>query len=264
LTVVDLDVEAPNLHLFLNPKMTGCTKALMAVPVADDTRCTFCGKCAELCQFKAISVLGESTLLTFPEMCHGCGGCIAVCPEGALRFGARELGDISWGKADHMGFVMGQLKIGEAMSPPLMREVKQKLKEWVDTEQQDIIIDAPPGVSCPAINAVMDSDIILMVTEPTPFGLFDLTLAHEAFRQLAIPLAVIVNRAGLGNKDVYTYCSTNDLPIIAEIPYSRRLAEAYADGILIADASPDGRKLFQKLAGDLIAMADKLAEVAHV
>jgi MinD superfamily P-loop ATPase len=264
LTAVDLDVEAPNLHLFLNPQMTGHTTALMKVPVADETRCNYCRKCSELCQFKAIGVLGESAILTFPEMCHGCGGCIAICPEGALSFGTRELGDISWGKADHIGFIKGELKIGEAMSPPLMREVKHKLKHMVDLHQQDIIIDAPPGVSCPAINAVMDSDVILMVTEPTPFGLFDLQLAHEAFSHLDIPQAVIVNRSGLGNAGVYHYCAANKLPILAEIPYSRDIAEAYADGIIIADASPHYRELFQQLAADILKLAEMPEEVAHV
>jgi MinD superfamily P-loop ATPase len=264
LTVVDLDVEAPNLHLFLTPQITGHAKALMEVPVVDESRCNYCRKCAELCQFKAIGVLGESAILTFPEMCHGCGGCVAICPENALSFGTRKLGDIAWGHADQIGFIKGELKVGEAMSPPLMREVKRKLMQMVDFKQQDVIIDAPPGVSCPAINAVMDSDVILMVTEPTPFGLFDLKLAHEAFSHLNIPMAVIINRAGLGNNDVYTYCADTHLPILSEIPYSREIAEAYADGILIADASPQYRKLFQQLAADSIKFALSPQEVTRV
>jgi MinD superfamily P-loop ATPase len=169
-TAVDLDVEEPNLHLFLKPEILGRETATIQVPVADESKCTYCRACADLCQFKAISVLG-SVLLTFPEMGHGCGGCIAVCPEAALSSGSRELGEILWGRAaGRIGFCMGRLRVGEAMSPPLMRAVMSKIASPSATASADILIDAPPGTSCPAINAVLPSDAILLVTEPTPFG----------------------------------------------------------------------------------------------
>ena len=180
---VDLDVEEPNLHLFLKPEISDSRKATMQVPEADESKCIYCRMCAELCQFKAITVLGE-VLLTFPEMCHGCGGCMAICPEGALSVGRRELGDVLWGRAANADFLMGRLRVGEAMSPPLMRSVKQRLAEMNQGSGKDVIVDAPPGVSCPAVNAVMDSDAIILVTEPTPFGLYDLQLAFEAFTPL--------------------------------------------------------------------------------
>ncbi|MGE0083840.1 MAG: 4Fe-4S binding protein [Desulfococcaceae bacterium] len=244
---MDLDVEEPNLHLFLHPEITGRKVAGMEIPQFDASKCTYCGKCSDLCQFKAISVMGE-VLLTFPEMCHGCGGCIAICPEKALSPGVRELGEMEWGSAGKAGFLMGRLRVGEAMSPPLMRQVKEKLGEMTEEKHADVIIDAPPGVSCPAVNAVMDSDFILLVTEPTPFGTYDLQLAHEAFLPLSIPMAVVVNRAGMGNDAVYDYCRSAGLEIFAEIPYERSIAEAYSQGRIISETSPEMGKLFTDLA----------------
>jgi MinD superfamily P-loop ATPase len=250
---VDLDVEAPNLHLFLKPEITGTETAFMEIPVADESRCTYCRKCAEICQFKAISVLGE-ILLTFPDMCHGCGACLAVCPENALSPGKRELGEILWGRAGASEFLMGRLRIGEAMSPPLMRAVKKKLQEMTRNMPSDVIIDSPPGVSCPAVNAVMDSDVVILVTEPTPFGLYDLKLACNAFAPLNKPTGVVVNRQGIGNNEVKTFCIGNGLEILAEIPYDRRIAEVYSEGGILTEAIPQLRGLFQELADKILGM----------
>lgn len=246
LAVVDLDVEAPNLHLFLHPELTGCASAFVEVPELDETRCTRCRACVELCQFKAISLLGD-VMMTFPEMCHGCGACMAICPENAIRTGRRSLGEILWGHAGETPFVMGRLRIGEAMSPPLIRRTREKIGELTVDQSVDVIMDAPPGVSCPAVNAVMDADAIVLVTEPTPFGLFDLKLAVEAFAPLSQRLGVVVNRAGIGNHDVYHFCERRRIPILAEIPFDRAVAEAYARGEIIARVLPDWRTRFQQL-----------------
>ena len=254
---VDLDVEEPNLHLFLNPTMTGGNTASMDVPEVDESKCTQCGECAELCQFRAISVLG-TVVLTFPEMCHGCGGCMAICPEKAITSGSRVLGEISWGRARDAGFLMGKLRVGEAMSPPLMRAVKRKLDSMAESAGRDVIIDAPPGVSCPAVNAVMDSDVIVLVTEPTPFGLYDLKLAHEAFRPLGIPMGVVVNRAGLGNSEVFEFCASAGLDILATIPYERAIAEAYSDGRIIAETSPELARQFRDLAKKILSLGSEV------
>jgi len=265
LTAVDLDVEEPNLHLFLHPEIKGRETVGLTVPVVDEDRCTLCGACSELCQFKAISVMGD-LVMTFPEMCHGCGGCLAVCPEKALSPGNRDLGEISWGRAGSVNFVMGQLRIGEAMSPPLMREVKAKLPGLFPDAAGDVIIDAPPGTSCPAINAVMDSDIIVLVTEPTPFGFHDFKLAVEAFTPLGKPMGVVINRAGLGDNAIYEYCKARNFPIWAEIPFDRRLAEAYSNGRIVAEACEDTRRIFTGLAERLrIVSGQKAAgrEVSH-
>jgi MinD superfamily P-loop ATPase len=254
LTAVDLDVEEPNLHLFLHPAMSGNETAFLSVPMVDEAKCTYCGACSELCQFKAISVLGQ-LILTFPDMCHGCGGCLAICPEKAISPGGRELGRISWGQAGSAGFIAGQLRIGEAMSPPLMRLVKTRLSQTLAATGGDAVIDAPPGVSCPAVNAVMDSDVILLVTEPTPFGFYDFQLAWEAFTPLGKPLGAVINRAGLGNDAIYQLCRANNLPILAEIPYDRAIAEAYARGRIIAGLSPGLQETFASLR-------DKLRDLA--
>ena len=243
---VDLDVEEPNLHLFLQPVITGSETAYMAVPKVDEAKCTYCGACSELCQFKAISVFNQ-VVLTFPEMCHGCGGCMAICPEKAITAGQRELGKISWGQAGGSRFLSGRLRVGEAMSPPLMRLVKARLNQQLATEGGDVIIDAPPGVSCPAVNAVLDSDAIVLVTEPTPFGVYDFKLAWEAFTPLKKPMGAVINRAGLGNDAIYRFCREQELPILAEIPYDRAIAEAYARGRIIAAVSAGLREIFVSL-----------------
>jgi MinD superfamily P-loop ATPase len=269
LLAVDLDVEEPNLHLFLNPELTGEEPAMLEVPVLDPARCTLCGQCAEFCQYKALALMGK-TLLLFPEMCHGCGGCLALCPEGALSPGGRELGGILSGSfltdAGRGGFLMGRLRVGEAMSPPLMRQVKARLpRRFAGQDERDVLIDAPPGVSCPAVNAVLDADCIVLVTEPTPFGLHDLRLAVEAFRPIGKPLGVVVNRAGAGDEKVQAFCREEGLPVWAEIPFSRAVAEAYSRGEVAARAVPQLRAVFLALMAHMqgAAAASTSGEAQH-
>jgi MinD superfamily P-loop ATPase len=261
---VDLDVEEPNLHLFLQPVIAGSVMAHMMVPEVEEAKCTYCGACSELCQFKAVSVFNQ-VILTFPEMCHGCGGCMAVCPEKAISAGQRELGEISWGQAGDAGFLSGRLRIGEAMSPPLMRLVKSKLNQILAKSGGDAIIDAPPGVSCPAVNAVLDSDVIVLVTEPTPFGVYDFKLAWEAFTPLKKPMGAVINRAGVGTEAIYRFCREKGLPILAEIPYDRAIAEAYAHGQIIATVSPSLKQTFVSLKGEIRNLANQIRpkEAAH-
>lgn len=262
LIAVDLDVEEPNLHLFLNPELPHTRPAVVEVPKVDEAACTHCGACAELCQFKAISVFGE-IVMTFPEMCHGCGGCQAVCPANAITWETRHLGDVRWGRVGKQRYLMGALRVGEAMSPPLMRAVKRQLNRMLDEQAADVLIDAPPGVSCPAVNAVMDSDLIVLVTEPTPFGLYDLTLAHQAFSVLKIPMAVVVNRAGVGDLAVYAYCEANRLPVLAQIPYARDIAQTYARGKIVATLNPETHDLFADLVHRIRCLTPAAAEVGH-
>jgi MinD superfamily P-loop ATPase len=254
-TAVDLDVEEPNLHLFLNPVIREEKGAYIEIPAIDEDRCTRCRACTDICQFKAIGIFGE-VVMTFPEMCHGCGACWAICPENAIAPDKRELGQILSGQAGPIEFVMGRLRVGEAMSPPLMRNVKRYLGIDQAPIERDIIIDAPPGVSCPAINAVMDTDVILLVTEPTPFGLYDLTLAQKAFAPLGKPMGVVINRADIGTRDVHRHCQQTRLPVLAEIPYQREIAEAYARGQIIAEAVPSVRPLFSALVQSITDLAN--------
>ncbi|MHC1742833.1 MAG: 4Fe-4S binding protein [Syntrophobacteraceae bacterium] len=264
LQAVDLDVEEPNLHLFLAPDITGRQKAPMPVPVVEEALCTHCGACSDLCQFKAISDL-KTLVLTFPEMCHGCGGCMAVCPEKAISKGSRELGEISWGQRGKIGFLMGKLRVGEAMSPPLMRQVKARLNDILAAKGGDAIIDAPPGVSCPAVNAVMDSDVIILVTEPTPFGFYDFELAWRAFSPFGKPMGAVINRAGIGNDAVYDFCRGQGIPVLAQIPYDRTIAEAYSRGSIIAETSNELRQLFVTLMVGIrdLASRGRSQEAAH-
>lgn len=248
---VDLDVEEPNLHLFLKPKLSGIETVTLEVPDVDEVKCTYCRKCSELCQFKAISVMGRA-ILTFPEMCHGCGGCMAVCPEGAVGVTTRELGVLEHGVArGTIPCLTGRLRIGEAMSPPLMRFVRAAMVREALPGWADIVIDAPPGVSCPAMSAVADSDVIVLVTEPTPFGFYDFSLAVEAFAPLGKPMAVVVNRAGLGDARVYDFCRERGLPVVAEIPYRRDIAEHYSKGNILAELDGDMGARFADLCQSL-------------
>lgn len=262
-TAVDLDVEEPNLHLFLNPEITGRDKALIEVPQADESKCTHCRACAEICQFKAVNVLGDYLLL-YTDMCHGCGGCLAVCPENVFTPAWRTLGEVSWGKASVDGqggidLLMGRLRVGEALSPPLIRRVRGRLEKMPD--RGDVIIDAPPGASCPAMNAVAGADVLVMVTEPTPFGLHDLKLALAAFDSPGRPMGVVINRAGLGDDCVADYCAERDLPVLARIPYDRRAAEAYSHGRILALENGEYRRLFTDLVQGIRGL---MKEVDHV
>lgn len=279
----DLDVEEPNLHLFLRPEVVRRDAVYMDVPELDEVRCTGCRACSEICQFKAIAVLGAKAMV-FPEMCHGCGGCLAVCPEQALSPGRRKLGEVELGQSRGVPVVTGRLRVGEAMSPPLIRAARAQLRALLvsgmpkdgtlkqgdaalsETESpflepaRDAIVDAPPGVSCPAVSAVQDADVMLLVAEPTPFGLHDFALAWEAFRSLERPMAVVVNRAGVGDGALTAFCAEHGLPVLAEIPFDRSVAQAYSEGRVISELGGDFTRIFRQLRDGLRALRK---EVRH-
>lgn len=253
--VVDMDVEAPNLHLFLHPDLDRETEATIEVPVADPALCDGCRACSDICAFKAIAVFGTFPA-TFSEMCHGCGACLAVCPRGALKPGARVLGHIAEGVLDGGNvFVMGRLRVGEAMSPPLMRAVRRRVRALVQDAPRDVLVDAPPGTSCPAVEAVRDADTVVLVTEPTPFGLYDLDLARRAFTDLGKPLAVVVNRSSGGDHALRDYCRESALPILDALPFERAVAETYARGGTYDSVGPDHRARIARLVGRIRAFA---------
>jgi len=239
--LLDCDVEEPNAHLFINPVIEVSKKVYTPVPQIDEEKCNFCKKCAQICRFKAIAVIKE-TVLTFPELCHSCGGCVEVCPEKAITETGRELGVIEIGHRNNLAFVHGRLRVGEAMSPPLIRKVRSHTRS-----DQLTIIDAPPGTSCPVIAAMKGADFVLMVTEPTPFGLHDLELAVEAVKLLEIPRGLVINRSDIGNDGVRTYAKKENLPILMEIPFDRRIAETYSRGGLIVEEMPEWKERFIEL-----------------
>jgi len=249
--LLDCDVEEPNAHLFLNPVFEESRTVTTPVPEIDEEKCSHCGKCAKICQFRAIVVLGE-TVLTFEHLCHSCGGCIRVCPEDAIRWKDRELGTIRKGQSKGLEFIDGTLKIGEAMSPPLIRKVRSH-------EGSDglTIIDAPPGTSCPVIAAMKGADFVLLVTEPTPFGLHDLKLALGAVKALDIPCGLVINRSDMGDEKVKEYAGEESLPVLMEIPFDRRIAEAYSRGELLVESMPEWREKFLELYQQIEAMVKR-------
>jgi MinD superfamily P-loop ATPase len=240
--VLDCDVEAPNAHLFLRPVFASSEAAGIPVPVVDAELCSLCGECGELCQYNALAVL-KTGVMAFPELCHGCGGCALVCPEGAIREEMRPIGVVEQGWAGDVEVVTGRLNIGEALAPPLIRAVKMRA-----SRDRLVLVDAPPGNSCPMIAAVNGSDLVVLVTEPTPFGLNDLALAVGAVRALGIPFGVVINRAGSGDRKVNEYCAAEGIEILAEIPDDRRVAEALAAGRVLVDELKHTRSIFAALA----------------
>jgi len=238
---LDCDVEEPNASLFLRPVIDRKISVSTLEPWVDESKCTYCGECSKLCVYHAIAVFKNSILL-FPKLCHGCGGCILICPEKAIMEGRRNIGVIEEGMRDSIAFVQGTLNIGEHMSPPVIKEMKKLMR--TDT---DVIIDSPPGTSCPMIESVKESDFVILVTEPTPFGLNDLKLAVEVVRVLGIPCGVIINCDGIGDDGVREYCQEEHIPLLLSIPWSREVAEAYSRGVPAVEAFPDLKEKFHSL-----------------
>ncbi len=246
--ILDCDVEQPNAHLFLQPSFYRSEPVYTPVPDVNPDRCTLCGECESICQFKAIVVVGDQ-VMTFPELCHSCGGCFAVCPEDAITETGRELGTIEAGLCEGLLFIHGQSRVGEAMSPPLIRRVRAE-----GEPDRITIIDAPPGTSCPVIAAMKGADFVLLVTEPTPFGLNDLELAAGAVDVLGIPAGLVINRADIGDDRVKDYAASVGLPILLELPFDRRVAEAYSRGELLVTAIDGMKSRFEGLYADIEAI----------
>ncbi len=248
--ILDCDVEEPNVHLFINPTITETQTVYTPVPEIDEKRCTLCRKCVDICRFKAITVIGE-TILTFPALCHSCGGCMVVCPENAITETGRELGVVEKSDAAHYDFVHGRLRVGEAMSPPLIK----KVRSFIQPDKINII-DAPPGTSCPVIAATHGVDFVILVTEPTPFGLHDLKLAVEAMKILSVPCGLVINRSDIGDDNVRAYAEQENIPILMEIPFDRRIAEAYSNGKVFALEMPEWKDAFVKMYQKIEELAD--------
>jgi len=251
--LIDCDVEEPNAHLFLNPKITVKEEAYIPVPRVDLNLCDFCGKCREACVYGAIAVIppnnqGEKgQVLVFDHLCHGCGACTMLCPQKAIREENRVIGVIEKGSAGSIDFVHGRLNIGEAMSPPLIRQVKKDIDS-----SRTVIIDAPPGTACPVIAAIKDSDYALLVTEPTPFGLNDLKLAVETARAIKVPFGVIINRSDNNDGIIEEYCKKEGIEIKIKIPFMRQIAEIYSRGGLFVEELPEYRERFSEVIKKII------------
>ena len=248
--LLDLDVEEPNAHILLKPVITSRTSVCIPVPKVDEDRCTYCGKCAEVCVYNAVAVFGEH-VLTFPQLCHGCGACSYLCPESAITEEMKETGLVERGYSDGIEFAHGKLTIGEAMSPPVIRKVKEQANN-----DGIVIIDAPPGTSCPVVESIKDSDFCILVTEPTPFGLNDLILAVETVRALDIPFGVVMNRVGVGDNRVEEYCGRENIHILLTIPLDIEIARLYSRGITLVEGMPQYKS-------DFIALIGKIREILN-
>lgn len=239
--LLDCDVEEPNDHIFLKPVITGSEAVRIPIPVVDEKKCTYCGKCAETCVYHAIAVFAQHVLV-FPNLCHGCGACSYLCPEKAISEVGREIGVVEWGHSDGVGFAHGKLNVGEAMPTPVIRRVKERANH-----DGIVIIDISPGTSCPVVESIKDSDFCLLVTEPTPFGANDLILAVETVKELKVPCGVVINRAGVGDGKVEEYCLRDGIPVLLTIPLDTEIARLNSRGITLVEGMPQWKEGFMKL-----------------
>jgi MinD superfamily P-loop ATPase len=247
--LLDCDVEEPNCAIFLKPEIRRVEDCGLAVPEIDQAACNGCGECSRMCQYNAIVTL-RGIPMVFQELCHGCGGCWKICPEDAMAEAERRIGTIEFGASGPVEFIHGRLSVGEALSPPLVRAVKRHAAFGGTT-----IIDCPPGTSCPVINAVRGSDFVVLVTEPTPFGLHDLKLAVETMRRLGLDFGIVINRSDAGDRQVVDYCRMERIPVLLEILDDRRVAEAYSRGRLIVEAVPELKPAFERLCRSIPHLA---------
>jgi MinD superfamily P-loop ATPase len=239
--LLDCDVEEPNAHTLLHPTTVYSSPVTVLTPEVNQDQCSLCGKCAEFCQYNAIFV-GKTETMVFNEMCHSCGGCAIVCPDNAITEVPRPIGSIHESKVDDIDLVYGELSIGEPIATSLIHAVKEHI-----APKGINILDAPPGTACPVIETMKESDFLILVTEPTPFGLHDLSMAVDVVRGLNIPFGIIINRAGIGDNSVQEYCKKEKIPILLEIPFDRHIAELYSKGIPFSQEMPEWRQRFQDL-----------------
>ncbi len=254
--IVDCDVEEPNCHIFLKPTVEKSAYVTVPVPEIDADKCSLCGLCGDVCAFHAI-MAGKKRVVVFPEMCHGCGACAYLCPENAITEVARTIGKVeigSSGGADRSGraldFVHGILNTGEALAPPIIARVK---KECLTGAGSFVMIDTPPGTSCNMVESVRDTHFCVLVTEPTPFGLHDLRLAADTLKKLGVKAGVVINRCDIGDDRVLSFCKEREIPVLAEIPHDRKIAELYAKGEPLVDRYfSNYNQVFQNLLRDLL------------
>ncbi len=243
--LADLDVEEPNSGLFIHGNLIFEEEKYKMIPEWKEDSCTFCGECQKNCNFHAVIQLG-SQILVFPELCHSCFACSELCPVNALPMIPKRMGQLKHFALNNFDFIESRLDIGQEQAVPLIAQTIDFIENNF-TDQTIKIFDSPPGTSCPVIEATKDADFILLITEPTPFGLHDLSLAVETMQELKKPFAVIINRYGIGNDDVIDYCQKNGIPIVAKIPNLRKIAELYSKGDLIYNDVPEFKEELIKI-----------------
>jgi MinD superfamily P-loop ATPase len=241
--LLDCDVEEPNDHILLKPKIVERNPVYITIPSIQEDKCNYCGECAKFCKFNALFVANKR-IMFFPKLCTSCGGCKIVCKQQAITDEKREIGKIITGFSKNIELVYGQLNIGEPMAIPIIKAVKNRV---LSSEKRTIIVDSPPGTSCPVIETVQGTDFTILVTEPTPFGLYDLKIAVEVLRKLQIPFGVVINQSDIGDLRVHNYCYENFIPILMEIPHSRKIAQLYSIGKPFVLEMPEWKQKFKNL-----------------
>ena len=242
ITLIDSDVEEPNASIFLKPIVTEEEKIFVEYPMVDSEKCTLCGKCGELCKFNAI-IPAKNTVLVFKESCHACGGCELVCPTGAITYEKREIGKAIKGKTIFDNYMeYGLLNVGELSGVNIIKALNRNI-----ADKDLVIIDSPPGTSCATVVAVEDSDFAIVVTEPTPFGVSDMKMVVEMLREMKIPFGVFVNKADLGDMEVYDYCREENIEILGEIPFDKEIATYYSKGEVFSNFMSHYKEVFENL-----------------
>lgn len=249
---VDCDIEEPNGYLFLKPEIDKVKDVNVMIPSIDYDKCTLCGECTKACRFGALMRLTKK-ILVFDHLCHSCGACYEICPYNAIREIPKKIGIVRIGRSDDIDFIDGKLNIGEASGVPIIKEIKDLIK---DTDKS-VIIDSPPGTSCSVIHSVEGSDYCLLVTEPTPYGLHDLKLAVELVKELHLPFAVIINKSGELDSIIEDYCKKENISVIAKIPFKKEYAESYSKGNLLIEEDDEIRQTFKNLSQRLMELIEK-------
>jgi MinD superfamily P-loop ATPase len=235
---IDCDVEEPNANIFLKAKIKKSRDVTVSIPEIDKKKCDYCGKCSDFCAYNAIAVVPENVLV-FHELCHSCKGCKLVCPKDAINWNFRVVGKVEYGRTNKIDFFHGILNIGEMQSIPVIKQLKRNIDK-----KKNVIIDVPPGTSCPVIESIKGSDFCILVTEPTPFGLYDLKLAVNVVKHMNIPFGVVINRDGIGFKSVEDYCRAEKIPILLKIPERKEIAHLYSKGIAFTNDNYEWTELF--------------------
>ena len=251
---IDCDVEEPNANIFLKAKINESENVKVTIPKIDKKKCDYCGKCSEFCSYNALAVLPKNALV-FPELCHSCGGCALVCPKDAIKWNSRVVGKVEHGKTNNIDFFQGILNIGEMQALPVIKQLKRNIDK-----KKNVIIDVPPGTTCPVIESIKGSDYCILVTEPTPFGLHDLKLAVEVAKHMNIPFGVIINRDGIGDENVEKFCKNEKIPILLKIPERKQIAQLYSKGVAFSNNNYEWTEMFGILLNRLQREVSKLSK----
>ncbi len=253
--LVDLDVEEPNSGLFIKGDLVHTEEKFKMTPEWIEDKCSLCGICQEVCNFHALIQLGTQ-IMVFPELCHGCYACSELCPTNALPMTPKKMGNLKHFQIGNLSFVESRLDIGEEQAVPLISQTQKYIEKHFQKNTIKLF-DSPPGTSCPVIEATKDANFVILVTEPTPFGLHDLSLAVDTIRELKKNFGVVINRFGIGNNDVIDYCKKEKIPILAKIPNSRKAAELYSHGALIYNEIPEIKQQLENIKNYILKLGER-------